>query len=173
MKEKWPELARRWRGALEKYRYVLLVIGVGALLLLLPSGGERDPSAGQVREMEEAKEPFDLERFEEKLAQALSQVEGAGKARVVLTLDGGSRQVLAQDREQDRDGGTTSTVVTIGQGSGNQGVVPLQTVAPRFRGALVVCSGGGDPQVRLKLIEAVSALTGLGSNRISICQGEG
>lgn len=170
MKDKWPELARRWRGALEKYRYVLLVIGAGVLLLLLPAGGGRDPSAGQPQETEE---PFDLEGFEEKLAQVLSQVEGAGKARVVLTLDGGSRRVLARDQEQDRDGGSVSTVVTIGQGSGSQEVVPLQTVAPQFRGALVVCPGGGNPQVRLKLIEAVSALTGLGSDRISVCQGEG
>lgn len=170
MKEKWPELARRWRGALEKYRYVLLVIGAGVLLLLLPAGGGCDTSAGQPQETEES---FDVEGFEEKLAQVLSQVEGAGKARVVLTLDGGSRRVLARDQEQDRDGGSVSTVVTIGQGSGNQEVVPLQTVAPRFRGALVVCPGGGNPQVRLKLIEAVSALTGLGSDRISVCQGEG
>lgn len=172
MKERWPELVRRWRGALEKYRYVLLVIGAGVLLLLLPSGGGRDASDPPARESG-AEEPFDLEKFEEKLAQALSQVEGAGKARVVLTLEGGSRQVLARDQERDRDGGAASTVVTVGRGSGSQGVVPLQTVAPQFRGALVVCPGGGDPQVRLRLIEAVSALTGLGSDRISVCQGEG
>ena len=52
--------------------------------------------------------------------------------------------------------------------SGQQDVVPLQTVAPEFRGALVVCPGGGNAQVRLKLIEAVSALTGLGSDRIAV-----
>lgn len=64
-------------------------------------------------------------------------------------------------------------MVTVGRGAGNQDVVSLQTVAPQFRGALVVCPGGGDPQVRLRLIEAVSALTGLGANRVSVCQGEG
>ena len=52
-------------------------------------------------------------------------------------------------------------------------MVSLQTVAPQFRGALVVCPGGGDAQIRLKLIEAVSALTGLGADRISVCQGGG
>ena len=172
MKEKWSGLAQRWRGALEKYRYVLLVIGAGVVLLMLPAGGGQDSSGREVQESGET-EAFDLERFEEKLAQALSQVEGAGKARVVLTLEEGSRQVLARDREQDRDGGAASTVVTVGRGAGNQDVVSLQTVARQFRGALVVCPGGGDPQVRLRLIEAVSALTGLGANRVSVCQGEG
>ena len=90
---------------------------------------------------------------------------------MVLTLDGGSRQVLARNQDQERDGGSSNTVVTVGKGSGQQEVVPLQTVAPQFRGALVVCPGGEDPQVRLKLIGAVAALTGLGSDRISVCAG--
>ena len=168
MKWKWPEAARRWKGALKQNQAVLLVIAVGAALLLLPSGGRDSP---QVQESPAQTEgtSFDLEAFEKKLCQVLSQVEGAGEVRVVLSLDGGSRQVLARNQEQDRDGGGSNTVATVGRGSGTQEVVPLQVVAPQFRGALVVCPGGGDPQVRLRLVEAVSALTGLGSDRISVC----
>ena len=84
---------------------MLLVIGAGVVLLMLPAGGGQDSSGREVQESGET-EAFDLERFEEKLAQALSQVEGAGKARVVLTLEEGSRQVLARDREQDGARGT-------------------------------------------------------------------
>ena len=112
---------------------------------------------------------FDLEGFERKLERALSLVEGAGETQVVLTLDGGSRQVLARNQDKDGNGGGSNTVVTVGKGSGQQEVVPLQTVAPQFRGALIVCPGGGDAATRLRLIEAVSALTGLGSDRISVC----
>ena len=43
---------------------------------------------------------------------------------------------------------------------------------PSFRGALVVCPGGDDPQVQLAITQAVSALTGLGSDRITICAGD-
>ena len=167
MKWKWPEAAQRWKGALGKYSYVLLVIAAGVVLLLLPSGGRDSPKAPD-REEETA---FDLDAFEEKLGRSLSQVEGAGEVQVVLTLDGGSRQVVARNQERDGEGGGSNTVVTVGKGSGQQAVVPLQTVAPEFRGALVVCPGGGNAAIRLKLIEAVSALTGLGSDRISVCQG--
>ena len=169
MKWKWPEAAQRWKGALRRYQYVLLVIAVGAVLLLLPTGGRDSPQPEEPAREEGAS--FDLEAFEKKLAQTLSQIEGAGETRVVLTLDGGSRQVLARNQDREGDGGSSNTVVTVGKGSGQQDVVPLQTVAPQFRGALVVCPGGGSAQVRLKLIEAVSALTGLGSDRISVCQG--
>ena len=168
MKEGWPEAVRRWKGALRKYQSVLLVIAVGVVLLLLPAGGSRD--SPQPAEAREEGTSFDLEAFEIKLERVLSQVEGAGETSVVLTLEGGSRQVLARNQELESGGGETNTVVTVGRGSGQQEVVPLQTVAPRFRGALVVCPGGGDPQVRLRIIGAVSAVTGLGADRISVCQ---
>ena len=168
MNWKWPEAAQIWKGALRKYQYVLLVIAAGVVLLLLPSGGRDSPEAPPAQVEGTS---FDLEAFEKKLAQTLSQVEGAGETRVVLTLDGSSRQVLARNQDQEGDGGSSNTVVTVGKGSGQQEVVPLQTVAPQFRGALIVCPGGGDARTRLKLIEAVSALTGLGSDRISVCQG--
>lgn len=169
MNVRWPEAAQRWKGALRRYQYVLLVMAVGAVLLLLPGGSRDNPPARESGCQEEVS--FDLEAFEEKLSQTLSQVEGAGEVRVVLTLDGGSRQVLARNQEQEGNGGSSNTVVTVGKGSGQQEVVPLQTVAPQFRGALVVCPGGGDAATRLKLIEAVSALTGLRSDKISVCRG--
>ena len=167
MKWKWPEAAQKWKEALRRYQYVLLVMALGAALLLIPTGSRGSPQ--EVPPDREEGTSFDLEAFEKKLCQVLSQVEGAGEVRVVLSLDGGSRQVLARNQEQDRDGGGSNTVATVGRGSGTQEVVPLQVVAPQFRGALVVCPGGGDPQVRLRLVEAVSALTGLGSDRISVC----
>ncbi len=37
-----------------------------------------------------------------------------------------------------------------------------------FTGAVVVCRGADDPAVRLRIVEAVSAFTGLGTNRIVV-----
>lgn len=157
-------------GQLAPYRCCLLVILVGVLLLLLPSGetvNEPAPNTG-----EEMQELYDLDAFEEKLEQTLSRINGAGNVRVVLSLDCGSRKILAQDQERDGDGGGSSSTVTLGRGTGGQSVVPLQTMAPDFRGALIVCEGGNDAGVRLELARAVSALTGLGADCISICAGK-
>ena len=44
---------------------------------------------------------------------------------------------------------------------------------PVFQGALVVCEGADQAQVRLAMTQAVSALTGLGTDRITICKGTG
>ena len=94
---------------------------------------------------------------------------------VALALRSGARQVLAQDvTVSDRDGssGEERTTVVISGGSGREEAVALQELAPQFQGAVVVCPGGDDPAVRLKLAEAVADLTGLGADRISICKGK-
>ena len=38
MKEIWPQLRERWKGALKRYQYVLLVMAAGVLLMMLPMG---------------------------------------------------------------------------------------------------------------------------------------
>ncbi len=167
---KWtlPKGAQQWALWLEKYRTVLIVLTVGVALMLLPAGNTESVQES-VRQEIQSEEPFELEEFEQRLARTLSRVEGAGETTVMLTLKSSSRQVLAQNLEQTGER-TISTAVTVGRAGSDQMVVPLQTVAPQFQGALVVCAGGDDPQVRLKLVAAVTALTGLGSNHISICK---
>ena len=166
MKFKLPQWSQNWWGVVKKYQYVLLVALVGAVLLLTPSGDREEaeapaPETGQL---------FQLEEFEDRLEKVLSRIEGAGEVHTVLTLKSGSRQVLAQTVERDSGGGSTYAPVTVGRGAGSQEVVALQTLAPEFQGALVVCEGGGDPNVRLSVLQAVSALTGLGADKISICK---
>ena len=142
----------------------LAVLAVGCLLLMIPTGEKMETGSE-----EEPKALFDLEQFEERLEEALSHIEGAGETKVILSLDSGERQILAQDREQSNSGSSLQTV-TVGGGS-ERSVVPLQTVAPGFRGALVVSPGAGDAAVRLALTRAVSVLTGLGSDCICVTTG--
>ena len=161
--------AEKWMDQLGAYRYCIFVILAGVFLLLLPSGDMTTESNLQTGE--DTQELYDLQAFEKKMEQALSQIKGVGNVRVILSLDSGSRRILAQDQERDGEGGGASSTVTLGRGSGEQSVVPLQTMAPDFRGALVVCEGGNNASVRLELAQAVSSLTGLGVDCISICEG--
>ena len=166
---------RRLMELLEKYKFVLLVLLAGILLLLLPTfeGGYGTGGSGRTDPPSEL--AFDLEGLEKKLSDTLSEVEGAGEVSVVLTVKASTRQVLAQDITSSQKEGAVDegrTTVVVSKGSGREEAVPLQQIYPQFQGALVVCPGGSDPEVRLKLVEAVSALTGLGSDKISICKGK-
>ena len=169
---KWniPDGLQRWTGQLKQYQTILLVLAAGIVLMLLPGGEGQQLERAEQPSAEET-EWVDLETFERRLEQALTKIDGAGETTVVLTLKSGSRRILAQDVEQD---GTRSsaTAVTLGRGSSGEETVVLQTVGPQYQGALVICPGGENPQVRLRISAAISALTDLGSDRISICKSE-
>ena len=168
---KGGEWVKRGIAALGKYKYVLLVALVGAALLVWPAGG---PEA-ETRTETEREDLFQVDQMERKLEKALSQVEGVGEVTVVLTLQGGPRQVLAQDGNATEESGRTSretSTILLSKGSGQQEPAVLQELGPVYQGALVVCTGGEEPQVKLALYEAVSALTGLRADKISICKGK-
>lgn len=168
-RETMGQLAQRVRASLHKYRLVWLVILAGLVLLLLPTGG----GEGEEPAAEPAQGTFDLEATEARLAQALSKIRGAGEVTVVLTVANGPRQVLAQDVDRDTGQGEESTqTVVLSRGSSSQETVTVQEIYPQYQGVLVVCPGGGDPEVRLQLTQALSALTGLGADKISISEGK-
>lgn len=171
MKLQWnrPEAEQLWK-LLEKYKYVLVVLAVGLVLLLWPTGEREQP--GETASSNGLEE-FDLAALEEKLSQTLSQVEGAGKVTVALTVKSGMEQVPVTDRSTsvtERGNSLEEKTVVISTGSGQEAVVRVQRY-PQFQGAVVVCQGGDQAEVRLLLTQAVSALTGLGADKIAVCKG--
>lgn len=157
-------------GALEKLKLVLkkngavlLVLLLGLLLMLWPPKGEKAEPAAPV--------PAQTETLSGQLEKLLSQVAGAGQTRVLLTEDVGERTVYQSDENrstgEDRQEEKTDTVL-VTDGTRQQSGLVRQKEAPTYRGAVVVCQGGADPQVRLQVVEAVSGATGLPSNRIVV-----
>ena len=156
-------------AVLGKYKYVLLVAVLGGLLLLWPM--ERKADGAVPAEAAPAYGGTDLEKTEKAMEEILGKISGVGKVDVMLTLHSGGERVLAQDSSLRYSGPAqspdsyerTSQPVTDGGG-----VVVTQEKYPQYRGALVVCEGGGNDAVRLQVVASVSALTGLGSDRIAV-----
>ena len=167
-REALARLAGKIKGPMEKYRVVLLVILAGLVLLMLPLDHVDEP----LQEETTADAQFDLAVLEARLEEALSKIDGAGEVTVVLTIQNGPRQVLAQDVDRGSGEEETTETVILSRGSSTQETVTVQELYPSYQGALLVCEGGDDPDVRLKLTEATSALTGLGADKISISKGK-
>ena len=167
-REALAKLAGKIKGPMEKYRLVWLLILAGLILLMLPMGEEEEP----VQETTTATTQFDLAALENRLEEALSKIDGAGEVTVVLTIQNGPRQVLAQDVDRRTGEGENTETVILSRGSSAQETVAVQELYPSYQGALLICEGGDDPDVRLKLTEATSALTGLGADKISISKGK-
>lgn len=153
----------KMKAAIQKNGAVLLVLLLGLGLMLWPQ-----------KKTVQAQTPSQVQQtrtLEERLEDILSRVSGAGSTRVLLSTDLGEKTVYQSDETQstqpDRQEKKTSTVLVSDAGRQTSGLV-LRTEAPTYRGAVVVCQGGDDPQVKLAVVEAVARATGLPTNQIVV-----
>ena len=166
----------RLRELWAKYKAAVLIMAVGVICLLWPTETGEGPAeeAGTV-----SVEVETVLQTEERMERILSRIHGVGRLQLMLTLESTARQELATDTEISVRGSTSvsgdssrrSETVII---SGTEGEKPVveYCVSPSYRGAVVVCEGAENASVRLAVTQAVSALTGLGSDRIVVirCQ---
>lgn len=150
---------------IKKYKYSVLVLFIGLGLMILP--GKNLHKETKTVQPETIKDTT----MNEQLAEILSKIEGAGTVEVLLTIRTGE-ETLYQTNEDitisDTTNSTTVTTVTVTTSSKDEIGLIRQVNPPQYLGAVVVCQGGDRPTVRLSIIDAVSKVTGLSSDRISV-----
>lgn len=153
---------------LKKYRYALIILLIGLILMAVPSMGSREDTLSK-KNVETTKSS--VEMLENKLSALLSKVQGAGDVEVVLTIAAGE-EVIYQTNDDNSESDTSTSkninTVTITDAERNQTGLIKQVKSEVYQGAIIVCRGADDPTVRLAIVDAVSRITGLGSNCISI-----
>ena len=148
----------------KKYRYVLLVVLVGLVLLVLPEEKEpvKQPESIQTEEKR---------NLQEDLAAILSQVAGAGKVEVLLTQATGEETIYQTDEDVSTGESTSDirsdTVLVTGTDRSETGLI-RQVNPPTYQGAIVLCQGADSAQVKLSIVEAVMSVTGLRSDCITV-----
>lgn len=151
----WP---REGLELLKKYRYVLLVILAGILLMNLPEGQAQAPD--QIPESTEGETSLTLE---ESLSRLLSGMEGAGQVQVLLTQARGEEILYQTDSRDDQQ----DTVLIREDGRAETGLI-RQRNPPVYLGAVILCQGADSAGVRLAIVEAVMGVTGLSSDKITV-----
>ena len=94
----------------------------------------------------------------------------------MLTLSSGEQIIYQTDsRTVTASGSTTQETQTVFRQPGGSEKEPAvqSTVYPTYQGALVVCDGAERASVSLAGTQAVSSLTGLGSNKIAVVKMKG
>lgn len=151
---------------IKKNKYVTLILLLGLLLMLLPTKTSKNNTQTKT-ETSYAQEIT----IEEQLAAILKQIDGAGKVEVMLTVAKGE-EILYQTNEELTTGSDTSKhsidTVIVTDNDRNQSSLIRQRISPVYLGAIIVCQGADDPTVKLAITEAVSKITGIKSNRISV-----
>ena len=151
----------------------VLIVSLGFIGIFLIFISEIIPE----KEKEIIKTPFDLPsgfelELEKRLEEAVSQISGAGKTDITITLDSSKEYFYAKNSSENIDDSETekeSELVILESAEGEEPIV-LKTDEAKIRGVLVVCEGGNDPLVCEKILEAICALLDIPSNKVSVAK---
>lgn len=149
---------------IQKYRYAALILTVGILLMLLPTGSIPETSSQETEQTAPEEQDHD---FEAKLAFILSKIDGAGKVEVFLSQAEGEETCYQADEDIASGNIRQETVLVTGADRSQKGLV-LQINPPVYRGAIIICQGADNAAIRLSITQAVANVTGLGANQISV-----
>lgn len=184
---------------LKRIGFLLIVGLIGVLLLLLsfspklgsPSGTQADLGrTGSDRVLTTAGPggsslAEDEVRLERRIAEILTQVQGAGRVNVKVTFDVGRMYDYAENqtheenmsRESDTGGITRETsqtrksdeiVITQDRATGIAVPVVRNFTEPKIQGVLVVADGAKDVKVQRALIEAVTTLLDIPYHKVAV-----
>ena len=159
-------IQRKTIEILKKNKFVFLILAVGLILLILP------PFANSKEGKQVIPENSDnILSVEDQLSQILSYVQGAGKVQVMLSIAYGEETLYQTDDNHstnaDNKSDNSDTVTITGADRSEIGLIK-QVNPPVYSGAIVVCQGADNPSVRFAVVEAVSKVTGLGTDKISV-----
>jgi len=168
----------RFRALWDQYKFVGLILLLGVVLLLWPSGDRKDAQENSRISAQES-DSDGLAASEAEMTEILSKISGVGELQMMLTVESGAAEHFVQDGELTYSGATSapddysrkSTTVVVSGENGDEPIL-INRSGPVYRGALIVCQGADRAEVKLAVTQAVAALTGLSSDRISVvkCQ---
>ena len=161
---KCKSVITHWVG---KYKYVLVVLLVGIVLMTVPDRTEvKNEILTGARSNESA-----TENMEDKLAGILSHISGAGTVEVMLTVAQGECIIYQTDSTYSQSDGNmdsrTETILITDSDRNESGLVH-QKNPPIYQGAIILAQGAEDSRIKLAIVEAVMDITGLGADRISV-----
>ena len=162
----------------------LLALMAGILLLaagnsLFPSEKKEQAETRPVEEKEESHSDKKEADLEQRMAQILSRIEGAGNVEVMLTFSMAEQKVVAQEEKREESRGeesgriseslrTETSIVMLEDGRGSFSPLVLSEASPKVEGVVIVAEGGGNPAVCASLNRAAQALLDVPAHKIAV-----
>lgn len=170
---------------------IVLAVGIGFILVSDfyndLSGGKTEKPIVDTTKAEVSQNTDEAEfvkEMENQLGLILSQIKGAGKVSIMITLKTGSEIIPAKDEtisdkttnEKDNEGGTrtineqstSDKVVFMNEQGGTSKPFVLKEINPEIKGVIIVAEGAKDARVKLELTEAVQTVLDVPAYRISV-----
>lgn len=171
----------------KKNRNLILGVCVAAALLIAVPFFEPKAEAKRADEKGNTPSAEDYRTLlTRELEAILSQMEGVGKAEVLLTMENGVENIYKEEEKISQSGGEfpgivrretqspsanlqrESQVLVVRDNDGGENPVLVKQIEPKVSGVIVVCDGGARESVAYQVTNAVKALLDVPSNRIQV-----
>ncbi len=184
--EKYKQLCKSFWQKKGKGNWLWIFGLVGILLIGLSSimGGSSSDTPQTTLSGEEDTIAY-AKALEQRLEGMVGSIYGVGECRVMVTMEQGTEYIYATQEKNTVDASQTSENSRYSTGSrssdeetyimvstdGGQQPVLLTALAPKVKGVVVVCEGGGDSGVCQTVRTALATLLNISSNRICVVTG--
>lgn len=175
----------------DTYRKIAVGVGVLGIFLIVLSGSLKGcstqtsatPSSSGTPVSDLTAESYE-KVLEDKLTSIISQINGAGNVRVMVTLEQTTKDVYAtedktDDQEkndntesgsgkQEKSNSNEQKYLVIKDQNGAEKTVQVTEIQPLVKGVVVVCEGGGDLKVQQDITTAVTTALNITSVRVCV-----
>jgi len=159
---------------------LILLIYFGNWTKVFKKEESTNTSAGTSSELSFNSSISFISETEEKLERVLSNLEGVGKANVMITLESGPEIVIANNLEEKTtylENGTEKNVsiiktpIIVTEDGVNKPII-LMEILPKIQGVIVIAEGADDVKVKLNIYQALQAIVSISSDNIQVFAGD-
>lgn len=159
---------------------LLIIIGIAGMILILLSelipgkDTKTQTRENQSTATEDNETDLYKQQIQNELTELLKKIKGVGDCKVMVTIEGTTEYVYAENisRYNDTDNERTSDKyennIVFTEKDGEKQALVRKIIKPKINGVLIVCEGGGNIQVNERVIKAVSTALDLSSSKICV-----
>lgn len=157
---------------------LLVVLAIIAMVLILISTGVKDNPKNQQQNTDNLS--VDTKSYESQLKSELigilTKIKGVGNVDVMITFDGSTEYVYAEEKDiKSREGENdyehdTKNEYVIVEEDGNEKALIKKVLKPQINGVIVVCDGGDSAVIEEKIRSAVSSVLNISITRVVVAK---
>lgn len=150
------------------------ILGIALIFLSSFMGKKTEETDTPVSETKITADDY-AKKLEEDLSKIISNINGAGKTNILITIDREIESVYQtdidtnnkSDGENSQYSNKSSTVIVRGKNSTEE-PIKVTEIMPKIKGVLVVCEGADSAIVKQNIIDSVRTVLGVASSRVSV-----
>ncbi|MGN1202650.1 MAG: hypothetical protein ACI4RF_05090, partial [Eubacterium sp.] len=149
---------------------IIVAIGLIGIVLIFASNLIESEDKNKNTDNESISYEEYTEQLESKLKNLISSIEGVGECQVMITLENTTESVYATDVEIKNDDSSVNQKdeYVIYDSENGEAPVLIKEYLPKVQGVTVVCTGGDNTAVKEKIIQSVTSLFNIPTNRVSV-----